>query len=64
MPEPSFFDLSEAQVLEELAEIGEARVMSRETSQGRVDVVIFASFESAAEAEAWVDAVLPEPVYH
>lgn len=38
--------------------------MSRETSQGRVDVVIFASFESAAEAEAWVDAALPEPVYH
>jgi len=57
MPEPSFFDLPEAQV-------GEARVMLRETSQGRVDVIIFASFESAAEAEAWVDGILPEPVYH
>jgi len=57
MPEPSFFDLSEAQV-------GETRVMLRETSQGRVDVIIFASFESAAEAEAWVDGILPEPVYH
>lgn len=57
MPVPSFFDLSEAQV-------GEARVMLRETSQGRVDVIIFASFESAAEAEAWVDGILPEPMYH
>jgi hypothetical protein len=57
MPEPSFFDPSETQV-------GEARVMLRQTSQGQVDVIIFASFESAAEAEAWVDAILPEPAYH
>ncbi len=58
MPEPSFFfDLPETQV-------GEARVMLRQTSQGQVDVIIFASFESAAEAQVWVDAMLPEPVYH
>lgn len=57
MPEPSFLDLSEMQV-------GEAHVMLRETNQGRVDVIVLASFDSVAEAEAWVDAALPEPVYH
>lgn len=57
MPELSFLDLSET-------EVGEARVMLRETGQGRVDVIVLASFESAAEAEAWVDVVLPEPAYH
>ncbi|MEK9646726.1 MAG: hypothetical protein VW547_14400 [Alphaproteobacteria bacterium] len=57
MPELSFLDLSET-------EVGEARVMLRQTGQGRVDVIVLASFQNAAQAEAWVDAALPEPVYH
>ena len=57
MPDLSFLDLSEMQV-------GEAHVMLRETNEGRVDVIVLASFDSAAEAETWVDAILPESVYH